>query len=94
MISFIPGILKKYDIKEVISKRETDSQTSKTNLQLPKGKVVGRDGLGIQDWHMHTTVYRMYNQWGPTVQPKALYSIFCDNLYGKESEKEQMCTHG
>ena len=27
----------KYDIDELIHKTETDSQTEKTNLQLPKG---------------------------------------------------------
>ena len=28
----------KYDANELIYKAETDSQTQKTNLQLPKGK--------------------------------------------------------
>ena len=34
----------KNDTNELIYKTETDSQTEKTNLWLPKGKRVGRDG--------------------------------------------------
>ena len=38
----------KYDTNELIYKRETDSQTWKTNLWLPKGKGVGdRDKLEV-----------------------------------------------
>ena len=37
MISFISGILKN-DTNELIYKRETGSQTQKTNLCLPKGQ--------------------------------------------------------
>ena len=40
MISLPCRILKKHT-NELIYKRETDSQTSKTNLQLPKGKGAG-----------------------------------------------------
>ena len=32
-----------YDTNELIYKRETDSQTWKTNLWLPKGKGAGRE---------------------------------------------------
>ena len=39
----------KNDINELIYKTETDSQTQKTNLWLPKGKGQGRDKLGGQD---------------------------------------------
>ena len=37
----------KYDTYKLIYKAETDSQTQKANLWLPKGK--GRDKLGILD---------------------------------------------
>ena len=40
----------KYDTNGLIYKTETDSQTWKTNLQLPKGEGNrGRDTLGIWD---------------------------------------------
>ena len=51
-----------------------------------KGDRCGRrDELGVWDWHMHTEVYGMIGQWGPA---RELYPIICDNLYGKESERE------
>ena len=37
---------------------------------------------------MHTTVYKIDKQQGPTVPHKDLYSLSCNNLYGKEPQKE------
>ena len=50
MTSFIRGILKN-NTNEFIYKPETDSQTWKTNLWLPKGKArgAGRDKLRVWD---------------------------------------------
>ena len=48
MISLSYGI-EKNDTKELIYKTEIVPQTSKTNLWLPKGKVAGRDKLGVWD---------------------------------------------
>ena len=39
--------LKKNDTNELFYRTETDSQTLKTNLRLPKGKCV--DKLGVWD---------------------------------------------
>ena len=40
----------KYDTNELIHKTETDSQTQKTNLWLPKWeREWGRDKLGVWD---------------------------------------------
>ena len=33
------------------------------------------------------TIYKVDKQQGPTVQHRELYSILCNGLYGKESEK-------
>ena len=46
MISLTCGILKN-DTNELIYKTKTDSQTSKTNLWLPKWKSGERDKLGV-----------------------------------------------
>ena len=46
MTSLIFGILKN-DTNKHIYKMETDSQTQKTNLWLPKGKGWAGDKLGI-----------------------------------------------
>ena len=39
----------KNDTNELIYRIETDSQTQKTNLRLPKGKDGGREKLGSWD---------------------------------------------
>ena len=70
------------DTNELICRTETDLPTLKTNLQLPKGAGCG-GGLGVWDWHMHTEVYEMIGQWGPSVEHRELYQIFCDNQCGK-----------
>ena len=76
---------KKNDTSKLISETETDSRTSKTNLRLPKGKHGwgGRDKLGVWDEYIHTTIYKIDNQQGPTVYQRERYSIFYNNLYGK-----------
>ena len=62
------SIFKKKDTNELIWRTETDSQTLKANLWLPKGTDGGgRCGLGVGDWHMHPEVYGMIGQWGPAV---------------------------
>ena len=42
----------KNDKNELIYKTPSNSQTSKTNLWLSKGKGGENDGLGAWDWHM------------------------------------------
>ena len=39
----------KNNTNETTFKAKTDSQTQKTNVQLPKGKEGGRDKLGVWD---------------------------------------------
>ena len=46
-------------------------------------RVGERDGLGVWVWHMHIVVYGMDGQQGPAGQHREVYSIACDNLYGK-----------
>ena len=50
----------------------------------------GRDKRRVGDQHIHSSIYKIDNQQGPTVQHRELYSIFCNNYMGKESEKEWM----
>ena len=44
---------------------------------------VGEDKLGLWNGHTHTIVYEIDNQQGPTVYNRELYSIVCNDLYGK-----------
>ena len=51
---------------------------------------LGRDGLGVWDWHRHTVAYMangdlLYST-GSSVQYSVVY-------VGKESEKEWICVH-
>ena len=34
-------------------------------------------------------VYGMTGQWGPAIQHRELYPIFCDNLYGEKIWKSE-----
>ena len=70
----------KYDTNELIYKTETDSQTERTGLWLPRGRggEWRRDGLGVWDEQMQAIIYRTDKQQGPTIQPRELYSISCD----------------
>ena len=78
----------KNSTNELIYKTETDSQTLKTNLRLPKGKGGGRinEEIGI---HMCTRLYIKQ-----TTNKDLLHSTVDSTQYsamtymGKESEKE------
>ena len=66
----------KQDTNELFYKTETDSQTQKANLWLPKGKGGwGRDKLGVGNQQIQTTIYEIDKQHGSTVQHRELYSI-------------------
>lgn len=48
-------------------------------LWLPKGTAGERtEGLGVWNGHMHIEVYGTRGQWGPVMQHRELYPIFCD----------------
>ena len=68
----------KYNTNEPMYETETDSQTQRTYLWLPREGVwlgwIGRLVLVNK-----TIMYRMDKQKGPTVQHRELYSISCDN---------------
>ena len=55
--------LKRNDTDELTYKTERDSQTLKTNLQL----MEGRGSWGVWDRQVHTAIFKMENQQGPTV---------------------------
>ena len=55
---------------ELIYRTETDSEKE---LMSPGG----RDRLRVWDWHVHTAIFKVDNQQGPTVHHKDLCSICC-----------------
>ena len=57
-------------------------------------QVVGRDGLGVWDWHMCTEIYGMIGHRGPAVWHRELYLLFCDSLCGKRiRENRHSCVY-
>ena len=61
----------KYSKNVLIYETETDSQTQKTNLWLPKEKGgQNRDKLGLWDQKIQITVHKIDKKQGPTVQQK------------------------
>ena len=57
----------RYENKHMVTKGETERRGINQEL-----------GINI-----HTTIYKIDKQQGPTVKHRELYSVFCDNLYGK-----------
>ena len=56
----------------------------KKKLMVTKGeRCGGREKLEVWDSHTHTTIYKIGNQQGPTVEHRELYSIYCNDLFGK-----------
>ena len=75
-----------YDTKELIYRRETDSQTERTDLDLPRwGK---RKGWGETDWdsQIQTIIYRINNR-------VLLYSTgnYTQDLVTNHTGKEHIC---
>ena len=74
----------KYDTNELIYKTETDSQTQRTDLWLPRGGM---------DWEFGISRCKLLDkQQGPTVEHRELYSISCDKPSWKTIWK-RMCVY-
>ena len=55
-----------------------------------QGQKVGWKGrLGVWDGHVHTAVFNMDNQQGPTVWHRELFSVLCDGLYRERIFKKK-----
>ena len=46
----------------------------------------GRDSYGVWGGHVHTAVFKMDNQQGPTAQQRELCSVLCGSLDGRGFE--------
>lgn len=58
-----------------------------SKLTVTEGEGEGRDKLRIWDQQTHTAIYKLDKQQRPTGQHRKLFSISCNNLLWKESEK-------
>ena len=57
----------KYDTGESIYRTETDSETQRTDLWLPRERWVEEGNIGSLGLSDVNITYRMYKQQGPTV---------------------------
>ena len=64
----------------LFTKQKQTHRHTKQIYGYQRGKERGRDKLGGWDEQIHTTIYKIDNQQGHTVQHRELYSIFCNNL--------------
>ena len=39
--------------------------------------------MGVWDWHIYISIFKIVNQQGPAVEHRELCSVFCNNLNGK-----------
>ena len=53
------------------------------------GRMEGRDSLGVWDGQVHTALFQMGNQQGPTIQHRQLCSGSCGSLDGREFDGER-----
>ena len=66
-MTFLTCGSKRNDTNELTYKTERDSQTQKINLWLLGLGVGGRGSQGLSEGHVHTAIFNMDNQQGPTV---------------------------
>ena len=45
-------------------------------------EIGGRDSQGVWEGHVHTAIFKMNNQQGPTARHMELCSMLCGSLYG------------
>ena len=60
------------------------------------GEDEGKEYLGSWDRHVHTAIFKMGNQQGPTVQHRELCSKLCGSLdgWGDWGKNRYMCMYG
>ena len=57
----------KNDTNELIYKTETLTDLENQVYGYQREGVKGRDRLGVWDWHVHSTIFKINNKQGPTV---------------------------
>ena len=67
--------------------KEKQTHRHRKQTWLLKGKGWGRDKLGVWEWHIHTTIYKINNK--ELLYSTGNYTQYFEITYkGKESEKE------
>ena len=55
----------------------------KNKFMVTEGERGGRDTLDIWDWHIHSTIFKIYDKEGSTGWHRVHSSMFCNNINGK-----------
>ena len=73
----------------LFTKQKQTHRHRKQTCGYQRGKWGGGDKLGVWDQQIHTTIYKIDKQQGPTVQHNILYytEYLVTNHNGKEYEK-------
>ena len=78
-------------------KKNTNELQNRHRLADFKKLMVTKVGIGGMDWGFRigicTLRYGMIGQWGPAIQHREPYPIFCDNYVEKESLRECICMY-
>ena len=77
--------LKGNGTNELIYKMKQTHKSREWTHGYQYGKVGGRDSWEVWDWHVHTAIFKLDNQQGPTVYHRDLCSILCNKLNGKKN---------
>ena len=67
MISFICRILKKLYKWTYLQNRNRLNRVREQTYGYQEGRAAGRDRLGVWDWHVHTAIFRIDKQQGPSM---------------------------
>ena len=66
-IAYMWNIKKKMIQMNLLTKQKQTHRLRKRIYGYQGGRVGWRDRLGVWDWHIHTTIYKIDKQQGPTV---------------------------
>ena len=81
---------KKNDTNELTYKQKQTHRHGKQTYGHQRGKVGGRDKLGVWDWHVYTAIFKIDNQQGPTYSTGNYIQYLIITYNGKESKTEYM----
>ena len=75
--------LKQITNKVLLQSTGNPFQYSVKTLWLLRGRMKGRNSLGVWNGHVHTAVFKTDNQQRPPAEHRDLFSVSCGSLGGR-----------